>query len=559
MDHELNVEKHALTGPASVPSASCIMPTSDRPAFVTLALELFQAQEHRGAEMIVVDGGRDSVDDLCCGAPNVRYVRTLPGTSIGAMRNLACAVAKGPIIVHWDDDDWFGPDRLHQQIEPIASGRVDITGFYNRYTFDLRHDAVWTMSEELHRRMFVGDIHGGTLAYRRSLLEGRLAYEDVSLAEDAALLKRLLDAGARIEQLPNEGQFVYMRHGRNAWRFLPGRFIDPDGWSKITPPAALSPATVERYRSPLGPPKEQDLATRARIGRKTQIDCLGNAELLLPKTRLAFDRCVALAATESYAGLLEAALASLARFGGLRRVPIVIFLEENAPLAEAAALKRGAHVVKFRRLGGPAPAIKGVLYSMFHVVNANQYLCLDADLLVLDTLMPLFHRHAALPKGTVLIAPEAAARAAAPLAHALRSVYRATHDEIEALLGSQPRLTGERRIVNDGVFVADREALVAVDGFLRRSPAIREWVGARPDVWWRQKAALNIALAHLGAMAPMDDSYNAQLHVESAEPLLAEGREVTFWRGRPARVLHFNGAGRSSFAAWKSRLLGDVE
>jgi hypothetical protein len=534
------------------------MPTADRPWFVTLALELFRAQDHRGAELIVVDGGRDSVEDLCRGVQSLRYVRTLPGTSIGAMRNLACAIAKGAFIVHWDDDDWYGPDRLRQQIEPIASGRADVTGFYNRYTFDLRDGTMWTISEELHRRMFVGDVHGGTLAYRRSLLEEGLAYDDVSLGEDAALLKRLIGAGARVEQLPNEGQFVYVRHGHNAWRFVPGRFLDAQGWSKIPPPLALSAATIEHYRSAHRSRQERAVAPRARVAREMRVDCLGNTEIIAPKTRLAFDRCVAVAATESYAGLLEGALASLARFGGLQRVPIVVLLEETAETSEAVAMRYGAHLVKFRRLRGPAPSIKGVLYSMSHVVKANQYLCLDADLLVLDTLLPLFERHAALPKGMVLIGREAAAGAGAPLARALRSVYGATHQEVEALLGSDPRLFGERSVVNDGVFVAHHQALVAIDGFLQRSRIIREWVGAKVDVWWRQKAALNIALAHLGAIAPMDDSYNAQLHVERPEPPLDGGRRITCWRGRPARVLHFNGAGRSAFDAWKAHVLGGL-
>ena len=105
----------------------------------------------------------------------------------------------------------------------------------------------------------------------------------------------------------------------------------------------------------------------------------------------------------------------------------------------------------------------------------------------------------------------------------------------------------------DGVFVADMESLDRVDDFLRRSAIIREWVGARLDVWWRHKAAFNIALASAGAVAPLDASYNVQLHVHTAEQ---DGTGGVRSRGSRASVLHFNGAGRRFHSEWKQRLLG---
>jgi hypothetical protein len=62
--------------------------------------------------------------------------------------------------------------------------------------------------------MFVGDVHGGILTYRRSFAVDRsLRYPDVDLAEDAALPRVMLRHGARLVRLPNDGNFVYVRHG----------------------------------------------------------------------------------------------------------------------------------------------------------------------------------------------------------------------------------------------------------------------------------------------------------------------------------------------------------
>jgi hypothetical protein len=80
-------------------------------------------------------------------------------------------------------------------------------------------------------------------------------------------------------------------------------------------------------------------------------------------------------------------------------------------------------------------------------------------------------------------------------------------------------------------------------------------VAARPDVWWRQKAAFNIGLARLGAIAPLDPAYNAQVHVEPAAVTASGMRRSALWRGIPAKILHFNGCGRSHHAAWKRALL----
>ena len=538
--------------PPVAPTTSCIMPTSNRRAFVPLALELFSAQRGVSAELIVVDSGNEPVEDLCQGIASVRYVRAQPRTSIGAQRNLACAQARGEVIAHWDDDDWYGPDRLQRQLEPIMSGRADVTGLENRYTLNLLDGSFWTTTPELHRRMFVGDVHGGTLAYRRSLLGPGIRYLDVNLAEDAALLTTLLRGGARLERVPNDGVFVYMRHGRNAWRFDAGAFVDPAGWSRTDGPATLPAATLARYRS-LGGAAIPSAAAPVPAEERW-LDCLGRTQVILPRAPLELERCVAFVATESHAPMLDGALETLGRFGGLPDVPRVVFVDEQARTCASIAARHGAIVIQCRFLGGPGPSIKGVLYSMARVVKAKQYLCLDADVLVLDTLAPLFARHAALGSGKVLIAAEATAVPVAHLRDALVRVYQATPGEAALLLGSDPRVAAEPHVVNDGVFVADFEALSAIDALLRGDEAIRAWVSGRRDVWWRQKGAFNVALARLGAIAPLEGAYNAQLHIEPATKRTVDGRARAHWRGELASVLHFNGRGREAHAVWRGAL-----
>ena len=73
--------------------------------------------------------------------------------------------------------------------------------------------------------------------------------------------------------------------------------------------------------------------------------------------------------------------------------------------------RHGATMIRCRRLGPRNQTLKAVLYSAASVIEARQYLCLDADTLVLEELGPLFECLEALPPQSVLVAKDAFLRA----------------------------------------------------------------------------------------------------------------------------------------------------
>ena len=233
----------------SAPLVSCTMPTYNRRAFLPLTLAAFDGQDYPNREIIVVDDGTDSVEDIVAGHPGVRYLRLPHRTTIGEKRNLACGVAKGRIIAHWDDDDWYAPDRLSLQIAPLLAGRADMTGFENLHLLELDGGQFWMVTAELHRRMFVGGVHGGSLVFWRQIYEEGIRYPEVNLAEDAMLISRSLERGKRLKPVWNHGSFVYVRHGGNTWQFQEGTFLDPQGWIEDARPLAFPASLVGRYRA----------------------------------------------------------------------------------------------------------------------------------------------------------------------------------------------------------------------------------------------------------------------------------------------------------------------
>lgn len=230
-----------------MPLVSCIMPTYNRRYFVPQAIKHFLYQDYPNRELIIVDDGTDPVGDLTPEDPRIRYIH-LPGKqSIGAKRNLACEVARGKIIICWDDDDWYAPNRISYQVTPLLDGGADITGLDKGLLFFLPTRQFWVSTPQLHARMFFQGVVSGTIAFWKRFWNQGTQFPRTSLAEDVTMLKALLHYGARLEKLANKGIFIYVRHNTNSWRFTPGNFLDDNGWQQVEPPSFLSDQDLEFY------------------------------------------------------------------------------------------------------------------------------------------------------------------------------------------------------------------------------------------------------------------------------------------------------------------------
>jgi len=222
-----------------LPLVSCIMPTYNRRRFVPQAIKYFLRQDYPNKELIIVDDGSEPADDLVPADPRIRYIRLCERRSIGAKRNLACDAAMGEIVVCWDDDDWYGAQRIAYQVAPMLAGHAEVTGLDQGLLLYLPSGQFWACTPRLHSRMFAQGVVSGTLAFPKTLWGRQVRFPNASLAEDAALQRDLVHHGARLRKLPNEGAFIYIRHDANSWRFVPGEFIERNDWLPIAPPTYL--------------------------------------------------------------------------------------------------------------------------------------------------------------------------------------------------------------------------------------------------------------------------------------------------------------------------------
>lgn len=217
------------------PLVSCVMPTRGRARWVEQAIRLFQRQDYPKKELVIVYDHDADITPRCAD-PRVRYVKATGSISIGAKRQLGTTVSRGEIIAQWDDDDWYAPSRITQQVIPIRLGVADITGLGDTLFFDIDQWQFWRCSPALYAQLFVEQVAGGTLVYRRELWQQSEGYKDISLREDAEFLLAALRHGGRLCRVDGGALYLYLRHGNNTWRFTTGQELLPHAWQRVKEP-----------------------------------------------------------------------------------------------------------------------------------------------------------------------------------------------------------------------------------------------------------------------------------------------------------------------------------
>jgi hypothetical protein len=292
-------------------------------------------------------------------------------------------------------------------------------------------------------------------------------------------------------------------------------------------------------------------ATRAA----TITDCLGRARIRVPSSPPRGEVCLATVASAGFESLLDDLLGSFVENSRCDDAVLAVLGLDATDGCRAVAARHGAVVIDCLPLVGPNATSKAVLYSIAHLVAAERFICVDADMLVLGDLRPVVAAIDACADGTVLACREGNRRWVADLGDAMVRVYGGRRQDLQHLGGGGQAAYG--LVVNDGLFAARRGALLAVDSAIRGIHGARAWVDERPDVWWRNQLVFNVALARLGAGVELDPVYNIQLQGQDvALSRGGDGRPRVTWQGRDVRGLHFNGSGRVRYSRLRSVLAG---
>lgn len=236
----------------NIPLVSAIMPTRGRPEMARAAVKSWLLQDWRNSELVVMDDPEDPSFPLGSFQfldadphlywPNITYL-SVARITVGEKRNLACAVANGAIIIHFDSDDYSAPGRISHQVNGLiewpgarAPRMARVVG-YSALTFhELRAVRVLDddgfrppASEWWHWREKDGLAAGTSLCYWRDwwrhhpFTADNLAEDDLFYAEALRLGVAAANDGAHLLRATNHAGCVSGRLiGGAEWEELPG-------------------------------------------------------------------------------------------------------------------------------------------------------------------------------------------------------------------------------------------------------------------------------------------------------------------------------------------------
>lgn len=263
------------------------------------------------------------------------------------------------------------------------------------------------------------------------------------------------------------------------------------------------------------------------------VDPMRRANISVPVGLHPSERCIATVASAGFEQWVDDLLGSVRAFGGCDDALLVVFVLGDALLLEEVVSRHGATLVRCRPRRRLDPTSKAVLYTAASVIPADRFVCLDADMLVLGDLEPLFAAIDACVPEAILICRDD--DQLPHLSAALEYTYGGGTDP--PFFARRSAIGHHPFVINDGVFAGSRTALSALEAELRALPGMEHWVDERPDILWRNQFAANVALARLGTAVQLDPTWNVQLNFQSID--VAGSR--AWWHGREVRILHFNG------------------
>lgn len=162
-----------------------------RREWLAKAIACFRSQDYvGGAELILVADSSSEIVEIAGEtyrrSPRGSKIRfaVLAGT-IGAKRNLACSLAKGEIVVHFDDDDFSAPGRVTDQVSRLLESGKAVTSYRNLKFTD--GERAWI------NRNWPGG-YGTSLAYRRDWWQVH-PFPEMQIGEDWEFVAEAMRAG----------------------------------------------------------------------------------------------------------------------------------------------------------------------------------------------------------------------------------------------------------------------------------------------------------------------------------------------------------------------------
>ena len=178
----------------SSPFVSIVTPTYNRRRFIPHLIRMVESQTYPKDRMewIIVDDGQDSVEDLfkaitasTAKMPTIRYFRHEDKMTLGEKRNLLNKHASGEIIVAFDDDDFYVPERVAAAVHALrGKPQIDLAGASEAYMYFSDVKEIWKLGPYAPNHAT-----NGTMAWRKRYADSHQYDNSLAFAEEKSFLE----------------------------------------------------------------------------------------------------------------------------------------------------------------------------------------------------------------------------------------------------------------------------------------------------------------------------------------------------------------------------------
>ncbi|MCH9608841.1 MAG: hypothetical protein S4CHLAM45_06420 [Chlamydiales bacterium] len=227
---------------------SLITPTKERDPFLHLLLDLILNQTHTDWEWLIHDSSKFPSEKLSSPIDKrIAYIYSKKDLSIGEKRNQLVDLAKGDVIFHFDDDDYYSTNYI-EKVLSLMEG-FHFFSAHSWFSYDAKSaEHFYFTSNHPAQTHFVLDAvsgarireidfgpqmrqkkgdelsrmgHGFTFAYQKEVFE-KCRFPNLDIGEDRVFFEQVESQGFKtFSYADQEGIAVKMVHGENIGKIYP--------------------------------------------------------------------------------------------------------------------------------------------------------------------------------------------------------------------------------------------------------------------------------------------------------------------------------------------------
>ncbi|MBD3919101.1 glycosyltransferase [Paenibacillus sp. PR3] len=189
-----------------------IVTSTNRPHFFNRILENYNAQLYKTKQLIIILN-KDNMNlskyrKIAHKYKNVQVYQLPERVSLGKCLNFAINKSTYPYITKFDDDDYYSPYYLKEQIKAIRRTGADLVGKKAILNF-LESSSKLIIRFPNQQNKYTGLVAGGTILFKRQVFRN-VRFANVSIGEDVNFLRRCRTRGYRI-YATSPKNYVYIR------------------------------------------------------------------------------------------------------------------------------------------------------------------------------------------------------------------------------------------------------------------------------------------------------------------------------------------------------------